>query len=232
MSLYTIKTGNRVEISLNLENDKNAKYTSLVEENYGDGKLLLYIPMMYGKIIKLPVDEEYTFTFITEMGIIKYSVVIKEYVYMNDFNFMIVQTISEIEKIQRREFFRFDCVLPLRFLIFSEENSDAEENCFFEGLVKDLGEGGIRFLSNADVDLGENIKFFITLNYECAIVKGSILHKQEYPKSNFKYQYRTRFFDLDKDEKDKILKYIFFEQRFKARKDREFLDMDYQVNID
>ena len=48
MSLQHIKTGNRVEIHLNRGND--IKYTSLVEENYEDGKLLLYIPMMYGKI--------------------------------------------------------------------------------------------------------------------------------------------------------------------------------------
>ena len=48
---------------------------------------------------------------------------------------------------------------------------------------------------------------------------------------NMLYNGENSIFDM-KDEKDKILKYIFFEQRFKARKDREFLDMDYQVNID
>lgn len=226
MSLYNIKTGNRVEISFVLEDGRDIRYTSLVEENYEDGKLLLYIPMVYGKIIKLPVDEEYIFTFITEAGIIKCSAVIKEYVYINDFNFMIVQINSEIERIQRREFFRFDCVLPLKFILFSEDDSSDEENCFLEGSVKDISEGGIRFLSNEDIEVGEKIKFFITLNYECAIVKGVILHKQEYPKSNFKFQYRTQFFDLDAEEKDKILKYIFFEQRFKARMDRESIDTE------
>ena len=70
MSLEKIKTGNRVEIFLeyndgNSENNKSVKYTSLVEENYNDGRLLLYIPMMYGKIVKLPIDEEYSFDFVT-----------------------------------------------------------------------------------------------------------------------------------------------------------------------
>ncbi len=223
MSLDNIKTGNRVEISLN--NDSKVRYTSLVEENYNDGKLLLYIPMMYGKIIKLPIDEEYSFTFITETGVFKYNTVIKEYVYLDDFNFMVVEVKSEIEKVQRREFFRFDCVLPLKFIRFSEDENQ-KEDCFLEGTIKDLGEGGLRFLSNENIEVGEKIKFFITLNYENAIVKGDILHKQEYPKSNFKYQYRAKFFGLNESEKDKILKYIFFEQRFKARKDREAIDIN------
>ncbi len=227
MAFNNIKIGNRVEIFLNTENYKSVRYTSLVEENYEDGKLLLYIPMMYGKIIKLPVEEEYAFHFVTETGILKYNAVIKEYVYMDDFNFMIIEIKSEIEKVQRREFFRFDCVLPLKFIKISDDEDKAEQDAdFLEGTIKDLGEGGIRFLSNEDIEVGEKCKFFITLNYECAVVKGDILHKQEYPKSNFKYQYRTQFFDLSKEEKDKILKYIFFEQRFKARKDREVINMN------
>ncbi len=224
MSLKNIKTGNRVEIFLNSESGKDIKYTSLVEKNYKDKRLLLYIPMMYGKIIKLPIDKEYLFTFFTEAGILKYNASIKEYVYMDDFNFMIIEVNSEIEKVQRREYFRFDCVLPLKFIRISDSVYYEKEDYFFEGTVKDLGEGGIRFISNENIEIGEKIKFFITLNYECAIVNGNILHKQEYPKSNFKYQYRTQFFDINEEEKNKILKYIFFEQRFKARKDREDID--------
>ena len=222
MSLQHINTGNRVEIHLNRGND--IKYTSLVEENYEDGKLLLYIPMMYGKIIKLPIDEEYSFTFVTENGILKYNALIKEYVYMDDFNFMIIEVKSEIERVQRREFFRFECVLPLKFT----EVLDGEENdkSLSDGTIQDLGEGGIRFLSNEDIEVGDRLKFFITLNYDRAGAIGDILHKQEYPKSNFKFQYRVQFFDLQQQERDRILKYIFFEQRFKARKDREEVSMD------
>lgn len=221
MSFDDIKTGNRVEIYLVSEKDDKFKYTSLVEKNYENGKLLLYIPMMYGKIIKLPVGKEYLFAFVTEEGIIKYQALISDYIYEDDFNFMLVEIVSEIEKIQRREFFRFDCVLPLKFTTSGNET----ENSFFEGTVRDLGEGGIRFLSNAEVDVDSKIEFFITLNSEQASSNGVILQRQEYPKSDFKYQYRAQFQDLNDSEKDKILKYIFLEQRFKARKDRKTIDM-------
>ncbi len=224
MAFDDIKTGNRVEIYLVSEKDDNFKYTSLVEKNYGNGKLLLYIPMMYGKIIRLPAGNEYLFVFVTETGMIKYQAVISDYIYEDDFNFMLVEIVSEIEKIQRREFFRFDCVLPLRFINTDHEGKE-KDDCFFEGTVRDLGEGGIKFLSNAEIEVDSKIKFFITLNFECAASTGIILQRQEYPKSDFKYQYRAQFQDLNDDEKDKILKYIFFEQRFKARKDRETFDM-------
>lgn len=189
--------------------------------------------MMYGKIIKLPTDEFYFFTFVTESGILKYNAVIKEYVYLEDFNFMIVQLQSEIEKVQRREFLRFDCVIPLKFAELPQFLSDDENlQSFLEGTAMDLSEGGIRFLSNENIDVGQKLRFIITLNYDFVTVLGNILHKQEYPKSNFKYQYRAQFFDLQKEDKDKIINYIFFEQRFKARKDRENLfeevsDYDY-----
>ena len=224
VSLKNIQTGNRVEITLEGSSGKKVTYTSLVEENYNDGRLLLYIPMMYGKIIKLPVDEEYSFSFVTETGILKYNAIIKEYVYLDDFNFMVVEVKDELEKVQRREFFRFDCVLPLKFIKLSDDLTEESNEGFFEGTVKDLGEGGIRFLSNEELKIGDKVKFLITLNYKCAVASGEIMHKQEYPKSNFKYQYRTQFFDLNAEEREKIIDYIFFEQRFKARKDRELSD--------
>ncbi|MDR2940228.1 MAG: PilZ domain-containing protein, partial [Clostridiales bacterium] len=96
-----------------------------------------------------------------------------------------------------------------------EKKGTADNNnvITFEGIIKDIGGGGLRFVSNEVLEEGEKIKAAIVLNTEVIIVNGKILHKQFFPKSNYKYQYRVEFIGILKTEQEVIVQFIFEQQR-------------------
>lgn len=225
MFLEQISIGSRVEISLEKNGETVKTYTSLVEDIYGNNKVLIYMPISYGKLVKLPVNEIYTFVFITDKRMFKYNGKITKYININKFNFMIIELLSEGEKIQRREFFRFNCMLPLKFQkLEQEETIDSDKDTtLLKGIIKDIGGGGIRFLSDESLKEGDKIKCLIKLKDDYIIVLGKLLYKEKFPRSVYVYQYRIKFINIKQEDQEKIIRFIFEEQRRLARKLREVI---------
>lgn len=232
--MENIKIGNRVEISLNSRyagsakkgGDKPKIYTSVVEDVYDNDKVLIYMPISYGTLVKLSDDAEYNFLFITEKGMFRYSGNVVKYISKEKFNFILIKLFGEPKKIQRREFFRFECILPFRFEPLSstetaERFSMDKDIILSKGIVKDIGGGGIRFISNEVLKESTKIKCLLPITEEPIITLGRIIQKQAYPKSNYKYQYRVEFIYISEKDKESIIKFIFDEQRKVARRSRE-----------
>ncbi len=234
MRLEHIKVGNRMEISLRKNDSKGRVYISQVEDMYANEQLLILMPISYGRLVKLPLNEIYSFMFFTEKGMYRYDGKITKYISQDNYYFMLLQIVSEGEKVQRRSFFRFNCLLPLRFSKVIEDPEHDEdkqeekqgevtfplvadtinaEEKLSKGVIKDIGGGGIRFITNEDIGDVEKIKCLIVLKSNYLIVLGKVLQKQQFPKSNYKYQYRVEFIDIKPDEQAQIVKFIFDEQR-------------------
>lgn len=220
MLIDNIKIGDRIEINLLRDNRLGKVYISQVEEILSENEVLIHVPISYGQLVKLSLREKYSMLFFTEKGMVRFDSEIISYTKENEFNFMQVRLISEGERIQRREFFRFSCLLPMKF---AKIDGEIDENIItnkpiVDGIIKDLGGGGIRFVSNESIEEGKKIKSIIMLGDECLVVLGKVLHKQFFPKSNFKYQYRIEFFGMQEAEQEKVIQYIFNEQRKTMRK--------------
>jgi c-di-GMP-binding flagellar brake protein YcgR len=133
-------------------------------------------------------------------------------------NYMTLMVKTTGEKVQRREFFRFMCLLPIKFSVAQEAGAPAENNPLYEGVIKDIGGGGVRFVSNGVVPEGATIKCVVLLNGEYLIAVAKILYKQVFPKSIYKYQYRGMFIGLLPSEQERIIQFIFNEQRKNLQK--------------
>lgn len=224
MASEDLSIGNRVEILLDRDNDKNTKnYISVVEDIYDSEYVLMHMPISYGKLVKLPLETMYAFVFITEKGRYKFKAKIVKYITKDSFYFMVVQLCSLGERLQRREFFRYECILPFKFDFLKADETElnytvSKEGFSFDGVIKDLGGGGIRFLSNHDLTVNKKIKCLMVFENEYVICVGNVIHKQNYPKSNYRYQYRVQFINISSTDKDMIVRYIFNEQLKNARK--------------
>ncbi len=208
--IENIKTGDRVEIAFERDTSHQKTYVSMVEHVINKQQLMLHMPVSYGKIIKLPLVENYVITVYTDGGMILFNARIESYTKEEQFNVMIMNLTSGGEKKQRRGFFRFDCLLPIQFTYLNE---DGVESSAVQGIAKDISGGGIRFVSNEDVPDKVNFKVVIMLNDDFLITVGKILVKQTFPKSNYRFQYKAQFTNMNAEEQEKIVKYIFDEQR-------------------
>jgi len=209
-----IRLGDRVEITT-LDSGGGRAYISQVEEITGDDELLIHMPILYGQLVKLPANERYSMRFYTEKGTLLFMTEITGYKKEQQFVYMTVKIVSQGERTQNRRFYRFGCLLPLKFAKITEDLSEdvVGKEELADGIIKDIGAGGVRFVSNTDIVIHSKIKCIIMLGEECIIAIGIIRRKDYFPKSNYKYQHSVQFLSISQDEQEKIIKFVFAEQR-------------------
>lgn len=214
-----VDVGNRVEITL-ASDPEGKSYVSVVEDVYENNLILMHMPISYGNLVKLPMKYDYKMMFYTEKGMYKYTARIIKYVSQGNFNFMIVELSSDAEKFQRREFFRYECIIEFKFdkLLEGETSINFDPDTILAtGIIKDISAGGIRFLGDELIEADSIIKCRIPLKNDRLICAAKIVAVQNFPKSSYKYQYRAEFMELKEADKDLIVRFIFEEQRKKLK---------------
>ena len=214
MLIENIKIGDRVEIQQNREGERPKTHVSQVENKLDGDKIIVNVPISYGQLIELSKGTKYKFLFFTDKGIIRFEGVVEGHMEEGGFAVMLVKLEGEGERIQRRDFFRFACVLPVKFLLLDNVTmSEVDENEVFQGIIKDIGGGGVCFLANESIDEGSAIKLVIKLENDILLAIGEVIQKHYFPKSNYRYQYRVGFIGIHPVEQEKIVQFIFNEQK-------------------
>ncbi len=217
-----IKTGDRIEINELADIASIKTYVSQVEEITGDTTVLIHAPIFEGKTIRLPEGRTFSMTFFTSGGMYKYQARIEGSSKDRGFSFLNVTILDEGEKIQRREYFRFSCLVPLKFGLIDESMPEKklERSSLRDGIVKDLSGGGLRFITNEEIEDNALIHCIMMLGDSHITVAMRVLNKQHFPKSNYKFQYRGNFVGSFKTASDLIIKFIFNEQRKQMTRER------------
>ncbi|WP_250229373.1 flagellar brake protein [Anaeropeptidivorans aminofermentans] len=223
MLYKSIKTGDRVEIQLKRDYKNSKVYVSQVEDVRKDKRVLVYMPISYGKIIEIPLNLSYEFLFFTDGGLIKFEGKVEKYIYDDKFSFMLLKLESEGESVQRRDYYRLPCALTMKFAKSSKDGEEEEgsEEELHSGVIKDISGGGIKFVSNFDVEEKDFIKCIIDLKTNEIVVLGEIVQKFYFPKSNYRYQYRAKFSGILPSAQEQIIQFIFEEQKRQLRRMQE-----------
>lgn len=106
-----LKMGDKIEISTPWEIDSPI-YISQVEEIYNQESIRIAAPIAGGKIIPLHIGQKYVFTIYGEKSLYECKAKIVKRKSIGELHFMEAEITSKLEKVQRREFFRFECLLP------------------------------------------------------------------------------------------------------------------------
>lgn len=127
---------------------------------------------------------------------------------------------NEMEKIQRRQFFRFDCVLDIKCREVEMVNSTAvPKGNFTKGLTRDISGGGTCLALVEGIEKGKFIECELQLS-ESKIIKfyGTIVRSiKTDSESKNKYEAGVEFYNIDNRSRETIISFIFEEQR-KLRK--------------
>ena len=220
--MHNIKVGDRLEMRFKSEGSVPKIFISQVVE-VENNTVVVHTPISYGKHVVLTKSAPCSLLFFQDEGMLSFTAsVVGSYV-KNDQSLTKLMLTSEPEKMQRREFFRFECTLPMRFALISSKPSEVisgepretgmSAQPLNDAIIKDLGGGGLRFVTNTEIDNGDNIKCLLMLEREYIVVIGKVLQKHSFPKSPYKFQFRIIFIGILPEEKDKIIQYVFNQQR-------------------
>lgn len=234
-----IEPGFKVELQsigrLNEENNEATKqvYASKVYDIISDDRMEITMPMEKTKLILLPVDGEYDMVIYGQQPYQCFVRIIDRYK-SNNVYILVVELTSNLRKYQRRNYYRFSCALDMHSRALVEDEIKAvEQNSAYvltpglplkHSVIVDISGGGLRFISNQRYEPGS----LIYCNYqlvtgdssrECEVV-GKILSAKELENKSGNYEHRVQYVNLDVDDRERIIKYIFEEERKNRHRER------------
>lgn len=232
-----ISPGNRVELKATgkiwMDEDARTKhiYMSKIMDVTSDDRIEILMPFEKGKVVLLPVDGEYSLCFYSTRGLFQcYARIVDRYRSDNMY-ILVLDLISELQKLQRREYYRFSCALELKSRLCSKEELEAFERnrkylvdadlVLQRSVVVDISGGGLRFVANFKYEEGSTIYCSYNLpgsandkEYEmiCTVLKVSELESRP-----GLYEHRIQYVYIDETSREDIIHFIFEEER-KIRK--------------
>lgn len=235
-----IKPGCKIELqALNRmsqgQNEEVKKvYLSKVYDIISEDRMEIIMPMEQTKLILLPVDGEYDAIFYGRHPYQCFLRIIDRYK-SNNVYILVVEMTSNLRKYQRREYYRYSCALEMCSRSLVEEEIKAveqNESAFLtpglplkQSVIVDISGGGLRFMSEQRYEPESLIYCTYCLlingeNREYEVI-GKVLAAKEVENKKGTFEHRVQYVNLDVDDRENIIKYIFEEERKNRQRERE-----------
>ena len=201
-------------------------YRTSVYNILEDGKLELVMPMEQTKLVLLPVGGEYDVCFYSHKGVYRTDVRIVDRQKVNGMYILIVELISSLHKYQRREYYRFNCIVDVMAREMTKYEEDAfargrtyivSEQDMIKGVIVDISGGGTRFVSKhkftEDSMILMQFDLSILGSYRSFLLAAKVIYSGEIENREEEYENRVKFEYIDTMTREEIIRYIFDEER-------------------
>lgn len=240
-----IQPGSKIDITVvqqreSTNGDGPKVYKSRVLDIKENGNIEIAMPSEGSRMILLPLGVRMEFVFYTKGGLYRSIGQIKERYKSENIYMLEIELNTQLEKFQRREFFRYQYLLDFSYYTISQEESEYEsaEALFVylresgldkerenNGSIVDLSGGGIRFRTDTELQQGDNTLFLIRLKNEnlnkLYYILGKIIECNQAELENMKkYEVRAKFHIMDNKIREEIIRFIFEEERKERQRGR------------
>lgn len=237
-TISAIKPGDKIDLFLTgIEKDSKI-YKSSISDILKDELWEITMPVANGRIVLFQVG--------TQCDIVVYSSnktmyqttieVMKRYK-KDGLYFIAVELVKDLTKIQRRHFFRLECDIDMTLYNITMENIEkldvaqivssfkTQKNKLknINAVILDISGGGIRFSSYVDNIPGSYVIVEFTLKNkdtdESMLLLCQIIDSRKNENIKGIYITRAKFLFDNLAEREKIVKYVFDEERYIRRKE-------------
>lgn len=202
-------------------------YQSSVHDILDDGRIEILMPMEQQKLVLLPVDGEYDVCFFTSNGMYRVNVRIVDRQKINRTYIVVAEMITNIHKFQRREYYRFNCIIEMAVREMTYEEAKAYRDGMPElisdlgmtrGVIVDISGGGLRFVSRKIHRAGALLIMEFSLpiwgEEETSFrLAAKVMYSGEIENRESEYENRVKYEFMDKNTREEIIKYIFDAER-------------------
>lgn len=255
MANEIIQAGNKIEMRLvqkwnaDTDNEPTQPYISQFVEWVDYNVALILVPFYQGHLLALRVDEVYDLCFYTRGGLYQCRAVVLRRLRKDDNLAMAeVKFTSPLEKFQRRQFYRMNCIAPLNFAavsqeqlgmyldlkycIFKERKADLEDQLkeqkieFHKGVVLDISGGGMRFNSE-HMNIPDSVLVLMPempddADQKVSLLFGRVISSRRIPnKEPVMYDNRIEFVKIRPAEQEAIITYIFKAERERRKRETD-----------
>lgn len=210
-------------------------YHSSVSEFVSEDEIEITMPTLGSRMELLQIGAEGQYVFYTKRGLYSCNAVVRERYRKDNLYFLRVGLKSQPVKFQRREFFRIDLVEEMQLLEISDEVAALKttEELFIESqelkyidqkkkaLICDISGGGMRFTSSVPYEKGKYVLLMFRLTNETTdesfFLVSQIVETQKVDTD--RYSVRAKFIFKDLKDREKIVRFVFEEERRIRRKE-------------
>lgn len=247
-----VQIGDKIEVKqLNQKGEpiKSSKtYVSQIVDYIDEETISIASPITNGLLVILDRWINYRLYFYTSKGLYQCNCTVHKIYRENNMVIVLVKLTSELKKIQRRQYYRLECIHEIEYRLLTEEEFKLEErlhnkndindeeraeirkklaelnNSWVHACIIDISGGGCRFNSEEELKPGDKIRIkldFILKNMvrKLEITADIIASQKMYNRIGF-YEYRAEFTDINQKDREDLIKYI-FEQERKRRKNEK-----------
>ncbi|MCM1568803.1 MAG: flagellar brake protein [Roseburia sp.] len=209
------------------EENEERIYQSQVYDILSEDTIELLMPIEKQRLILLPIDREFDLHFYGSHGLYQCFARIVDRYKSGNIYLLQAELTSNLRKFQRREFYRFSCALEMCARNLEEqeiEDIEGNKNIVLQpglplkrSIIVDISGGGLRFISNQryepDSLLYCSYNLLIKGERKQYEVVGKVLATRELENRKGTFEHRVQYYNLDKDVREAIIKYIFEEER-------------------
>lgn len=210
---------------------------------------VIAVPTYQGRLIPLRLEDTYELQFVTSKGLYRCKgKILNRSKTSNNIAVAEVKFTSALEKYQRRQFYRMNCIVPLTFSVLTEVQKDlykTKKRCltleqkleidkkiknqeikFLKGVMLDISGGGMRFNSESKQKSGDILLLQPalpeSLMKRVPLLIGYVISCRRIPnKEPVLYDNRIEFVEISPAEQELIITYIFKEERDRRKRETD-----------
>ncbi|WP_010249134.1 flagellar brake protein [Acetivibrio cellulolyticus] len=190
-------------------------FVSEFEWAVGNDTVFIAAPIHEGRLYPVQIGTRVIISFIKENNLFEFEAIVIDRESKHNLALLKIQAIGQIEKVQRREFFRFDCCVPVNYREVQLPKQEFKEDIqFIKTVTRDISGGGLcmRLKEPVEQDKLIECELFITskINFFGRVVR---LTKYDTIQGIYRYEIGVVFEKIDAIVREKVVGYIFQEQR-------------------
>ena len=253
MANDVIQIGNKIEMrptskSMTTEETERTYVSQFLQ--WEDGNIaVIAVPTYKGHLVPLRLEAVYDLDFFTRNGLYRCKgKIIKRTKTSNNIAVAEVQFVSALEKFQRRQYYRMDCMMNMTYAVLSEEQYElfkekklclsqeqkqivdkkleSQKLTYEKTMVLDLSGGGMRFNSSVQQIPGTvmmlQISFPEVVRKKVPFLLGRIVSSRKIAnKTPEAFYTRIEFTNITSAEQEQIITFIFREERDKRKREAD-----------
>jgi c-di-GMP-binding flagellar brake protein YcgR len=228
-----VSPGDKVELkslfATTLQDDSEGAKThkTKVYDIQNEDHVEIVMPFEGTKLVLLPIDGEYDVCFFSKGGVYRTTLrVIDRKKDDVGIYILIAELTGNLHKFQRREYYRFNCLVDMKARTLTEEEIENIKKGFHrrvmdapmqKAVIVDISGGGARFVSETEYEENSNIRMDFALSIvgrdkPFELVANVLYCKKMENKPGY-FENRVKFEYINSSTREEIIKYIFDEER-------------------
>lgn len=221
MNLNEFKIGTRLELELQSKDEKSSHvYVSQLLEPIMDNRFIIAAPIFEARLIYIPTDAKVRVVFNHyNYGLLGLMSIVRSKEMRGNIAVMHMEVAGAIEKVQRRTYYRLDCLLDTEYKLYEGKKDKVPEE-LKKAITKNISGSGACIVTNENLSQNTMLEVIIHLDTGSIKTVCMIIRSTEVENNKGKiYHLGVRFTEISPKDRDLIVKYVFYQQRLLLKKE-------------